>query len=151
MFVVTTALAVVLSGLFAGPAWLAYVTAILLAVAAPMVLTVVLIYGRGYARTFCVGALFPLGVLLSALGSGFLTYPFYGRGPFGRGPSVDEEARLYIGFALVIASIVIVAFGLLAMGTRWMVEQSRAGRLGPASSKPAEPVDLLHGESPPEN
>ena len=68
MFVVTTAVAATCSLTFTMPA----VAAIPLFGVFSMVLTAVLItgiiYGRGYQRTFCIGAVVPFGVLLFALG-----------------------------------------------------------------------------------
>ena len=59
LIIVMTALAVVCSGLFAGPLWATVLTALLLTMLTPVAFTVAVIYGRGYLRTFSIGALFP--------------------------------------------------------------------------------------------
>ncbi|MHC4179554.1 MAG: hypothetical protein ACYSWU_18740 [Planctomycetota bacterium] len=133
MFIVMTVLAVALSGIFAGPEWFSVLTGMFLGLTAPMVLTVALIYGRGYVRTFCIGALFPASLGLLAIIPG-LSYPFYGmRGP---GPS-GSETGLYVGIFVLVAGIVIIVLGLVAMGVRWMVEaphqRPQAGSRGETS------------------
>ncbi len=125
MFIVMTVLAVALSGIFAGPPWLSMLTALLLGLTTPVVLTTVLIYGRGYLRTFCIGALFPAGLILVSSGPG-LSYPFFGMGRFGGSPG--DEIGLYVGIFVLVASIVIVVLGLVAMGVRWMVEAPQRRR-----------------------
>jgi hypothetical protein len=46
------------------PAIYATFALIAISLALPAVLCTVLVYGRGYRRTFCLGALFPAGVML---------------------------------------------------------------------------------------
>jgi hypothetical protein len=121
MLILTTVAAVGLSLFTAAPTWLIYLVLMLFAVAAPMVLTVVVIYGRGYARTFCIGALFPVGVLLSNLSRGLA---FVGMGGFPR--RLDAEDRLFVMFFAFVACLVAAGFGLLAMWVRRIVE-GRAG------------------------
>ena len=65
MFVVTTAAAIGLSLLVAGPYWLIMLVLVIVALAIPMLLTIALIYGRGAIRTFSIGALFPAGSSVS--------------------------------------------------------------------------------------
>ena len=125
MFIVMTVLAVALSGIFAGPEWLSMLTALFLALATPIVLTIALIYGGGYLRTFCIGALFPAGLILFSLGPG-LSYPFFGMGRFGGSPG--GEVGLYVAIFVLVAGIVIVVLGLLAIGVRWMVEAPQRRR-----------------------
>jgi hypothetical protein len=122
MFIMMTVLAIALSGLFAGPLWLTMLTGLFLAITAPMVLTILLVYGRGYARTFCIGALFPAGVILFAVGPG-LTYPFFRMEGFGGPPK--SETGLVVGIFILGASVVIVVLGLVAVGVRWMIEAPR--------------------------
>lgn len=60
-----TALVALFGGLlFAAPPVVRGLTAIALMLLMPMVWTVVLTYGRGYVRTFAIGALLPSGVVL---------------------------------------------------------------------------------------
>lgn len=120
MLIGTTVAAVALSGVFAGPDSLAAWTVAVLSLSVPMVLIVALIYGRGYKRTFCIGALFPAS--WSALvGTLFLIDPPYYEPPYYMN---SLEPRLYLGLYMLVACFVIVAFGLLAMGVRWMVERA---------------------------
>jgi len=122
MFIVVTAVGVALSGIFAGPPWLSLATGTFLGLMAPMVLTILLIYGRGYMRTFCIGALFPAGLFLYTLGAG-LIFPFL-RSAMG-GYSYDPKTHMYVGIYMLVAGVAIVALGLLAMGVRWMVEAAQ--------------------------
>jgi len=121
MLIVMTLLAVVCSGLFAGPQWLTAATAGLLTLIVPLVLTVTLIYGKGYLRTFCIGAIFPAGTILS---SGLNAYGmlFYGIGGNGLGDSNTLETRLIIALVVLAIAIVIVVCGLIAMGVRRMLD-----------------------------
>ena len=66
MFVVTTALAVFCSVMYRLPERLAVTASLCLLISVPVALTVVLIHGRGYARTFSVGAMFPAATVLPA-------------------------------------------------------------------------------------
>ena len=52
-------MAIVCSGLFAGPIWVTALTLYILGMLTPVAITVAAIYGRGYLRTFSIGALFP--------------------------------------------------------------------------------------------
>ncbi len=139
MLVLTTVLAVVLSGLFAGPAWLTYVTAMALAIAMPMALTVTLIYGRGNVRTFCIGALFPAGALATAFGPGlFFSYYVWA---FLETLEDEGAARFIVGSVVGIALVVILVFGLLAIWIRRVVDQQPARRkVEPPSGEDAPTV-----------
>ncbi len=63
LFLVTIGVAVGVSLLFAAPMIVNAIAAGCFLLLLPAVLTVVLICGRGYTRTFCIGALFPAGFL----------------------------------------------------------------------------------------
>ena len=117
LMIIITVAAVIFSGLFAGPDWLSAITAALFVLAIPLVLTVVLVYGRGYGRTFCIGALFPTGVLFVI--QGFSRSFFYGGGPFWGGMDGD---RFGVIVFLTVYCILALMAGLLAMGVRKMVE-----------------------------
>jgi hypothetical protein len=133
--ILMTATAVALSLLVASPVWLARLTAFVLGMALPMVLTVTLVYGRGPLRTFSIGALFPAGLMcLSAVGN--LSYN-WGAGMFAGGR--PEERPVIVGF-IVCACLAIVLFGLVALGVRRLVERhtaEHAERL--ARAAPEEP------------
>ena len=64
MLIITVMVAVSCSIFFRMPNVPATFAMLAVSLALPAVLTTVLIYARGYRRTFCLGALFPAGVLL---------------------------------------------------------------------------------------
>lgn len=130
MFILMTVLAFTLSGIFAGPPWLSMLTGLFLVVAAPMVLTIGLIYGRGYVRTFSIGALFPAGLTLTGLLL-VLAEPLYYMQGF---PDPEPGVPWYVGIWVLVVGVMIVAMGLIAVGMRWMIEapqrqQERGGSL----------------------
>jgi len=66
LLLLVVGVAVGMSLVVASPDGIAAPALMCLAVILPAVLTVVLIYGRPYQRTFCIAALFPTGVVLFA-------------------------------------------------------------------------------------
>jgi hypothetical protein len=117
MFIVTTAVAVALGGLSTPLRGVQGATLLYLALVAPMMATIGLIYGRGYMRTFSIGAMFPAGLVL------FYAFVFVmdDIGPprrFWEDQAPHREIVPVVAFVLAI----IVLTGLLAMGIRWMVE-----------------------------
>jgi hypothetical protein len=71
MLWITTAVAVVCTIVFRIPTECAVPLSLFISLALPAVLTTVIIYGRSYQRTFCIGAMFPavfflLSILLSS-------------------------------------------------------------------------------------
>jgi len=148
MFIFTTALALALSGTHAGSDWTARLTAVLWMILAPMSLTVWLVYGRGYAKTFAMGGLFPAALfmflvlpeLLYSVRSGFdAPDPYFDS--FGRSPEPEDVAQKMM-ILLALNCFAIVVTGLLAMGVRYMVES----RDGVPSSGSQSGIDL--GETP---
>ncbi len=143
-----TLTAIYLSILVAGPNWLAGLAEILLSMAVPAVLTIVLIHEYGYTRTFCIGALFPAGILI--LG--------------GSGRYVDTAPRTVLEWLsshqsthtvlhadrlldltnMTLHFLVILAFGLLAIMVRRMVEPRPSAPEGrpeePACDDPQSPI-----------
>jgi len=121
LFVVTTAAAIILAGLSAPSERVRVLSAGSLILAIPVVLTTVLVYGRGYARTFCIGGLFPAGcIVLWSLAGSLLgnTLEF-----FDLHSNLGEQAaELVVWLALDL--LLTIAMGLLAMGVRWLVESS---------------------------
>ncbi len=114
LFILTTFLAAALGMLVTAPTIVRLCTAGFFTLLLPMVLVIVLIYGRGYARTFCVGALFPSAILL---------WPVSGYPVFFYAIATDfDEMGWWAG--LWVASIVIIStiFGLLAIGVRRAIE-----------------------------
>ena len=123
LLILMTGLAILLSGLFGGPGWLALCTVCVLLIAVPMVLTSVLIYSRGYRRTFCIGALFPAGSTMTVLSP--LSFPYMMMGAFD-GVGADPATRLVILASLTVYSMLVIVFGLAAVWIRRMVEPARA-------------------------
>ena len=138
IFIVMTALAIFLAGLFGLPEWLVPLTAVFFALSAPMVLTIVLIYGRGDSRTFCIGALFPAGVLLFSLVPAFSRFHVFSTGPFDPG---DTDVRMYIVIFILVSCIVMLVFGLLAVGVRWLLEAPGRRRQRPPATPTEQPDD----------
>lgn len=129
MFAVTSILAVAFSLLLAAPGLVRVIAAGCLIVALPVVLTVVLIHGRGYARTFSIGALFP-ATLASWCAAGpsysmlFLWEAAAGNIELGFGPAIVTAGT----FSLSIAT------GLLAVLVRWLLERHQRRQHQEASS-----------------
>ncbi|MHC4404620.1 MAG: hypothetical protein ACYTG0_33625 [Planctomycetota bacterium] len=126
---VTLGMALALGIVVSSPSAIAVPVMMCLAITVPAVLTVVLIYGSTYQRTFCIGALFPSCVALYATGWLFGVMLF--GGPQGDGlDSLDEwlelfdylslPCRVYVGGAWLLAVIV----GSLAVGVRWQLERT---------------------------
>jgi len=128
IFLLTAAAAIVLAGLSAPSDRVRLLSAALLILALPVVLTTVLVYGRGYARTFCIGGLFPAGwSFLDALCSPspttnvsdllnilLVTQPQ---------SYLWDKASELVG-SLLLDLVLTIATGVLAMGVRWLVESS---------------------------
>ncbi len=115
LFILTTVLAATLGLLFRAPPVVSVSTAGFFILSLPMVLVIVLIYGRGYTRTFCIGALFPTAFSLWSVSD----YPLFAYAIVG--PNFDEIgwwAACWLGGVVVLSTI----FGLLAMGVRRLVE-----------------------------
>jgi len=139
MFVLTTAAAVGLSLLVAGPHWLIMLVLVIVALAIPMLLTIALIYGRGAIRTFSIGALFPAGAVAISVIPIFFFPPFLGRfGPPGR---LNLEERFLLTFFLVVACAVMVGFGLLSVWGRRMVEAMSGQRTRGSDPRTGLPID----------
>jgi hypothetical protein len=81
------------------------------------VLVSLLVYGKGYLRTFCLGAILPVGLqAASALGSAmFLLSPSAWQGT-GFGGLGSNLASLIVGGVLAFAS------GVVAMVARFLIE-----------------------------
>ena len=139
MFIVTTIVAVLCSGLFSPWEWVRNLTLLYLFVTVPMVAVVGIIYSRGYARTFWIGAVFPAAVfILCAVSDSDPSKMFKSIVPDFGDPNDPDVTRFQLGLSILIALLVVVFHGLTAMGVRWMVESSTRTR------KPRAPV----GEPP---
>jgi hypothetical protein len=132
LLVVTIATALGLTVVFSLPSTVAVPVMICLTVAIPALLTAVLVYGSGYERTFCIGALFPTCLLLYVTGWLFglalLEPPGVGDlDDFDEWLQLFDEIgspyRVYAGFAWLMGVIV----GTLTVCVRWGLE-ARARR-----------------------
>ncbi len=144
-------LAGVLCGLLIGaPLPIRLITATFLFVLAPMVLTVCVIYGRGYFRTFAIGALFPAS--LSIISAYVLV-------AYAAEFSANDEstlAKLFVLISVAGAFLVFLAYGAIAMGVRWFVERLQPPAESESSDAQAsctQPEDDADPEDPegPEN
>ena len=132
LFALTTAAAIACAVFFSLPPWVSVVAAVCVVISMPVVLTVMLIYGRGYTRTFSIGALFPAGICLSPV-------VFY----YGLALVVEYvedvfdalEPNIGVLVFLNVYFVVVLGNGLLAVGIRRLME---AGQ--PAAPEPT-PAD----------
>lgn len=140
LFLVTTIVAVLCALVFRVPVKVGMPAVMCLLVSTPVVLTVVLIYGRAYARTFSVGAMFPAGLmflslLLSAHGFDVVLVDTIEEfiGPVRPGPNY---ARIYPFVLMATYSALLVGNGLLAVLVRRLVEPREpvAGKRAPEES-----------------
>jgi hypothetical protein len=126
MFIVTTVVAVLCSGLFAAPGWARILTLLCWASALPAVMAAITIYGRGYLRTFGIGGLFSTGPLLflNLLVAYYIPATFIS-------PSVwsslteNDKTRYYAGIFVACYTAFSILLGLVVVGVRWMIESSQ--------------------------
>jgi len=114
----TTAVAVVCAVMFQMPDALAIPILMFVTMAMVPVLVTVLIYGRGYQRTFAIGAIFPPGLLLLAFTP---LARFLGEMPMRMDRSDSVGLRVFFGVLWISSP----AMGLLCVGTRWLLEKRR--------------------------
>lgn len=115
----TFAFVCALSVLHIFPYYLAVPVIIALSVGFPAVLTVSAVYGDPVVRAFCIGALFPTGLLLFVTGWMFGFALLQGQGPWGEldelpkwlefFEGVDAAYRVYAGSAWILSFLVGVA------------------------------------------
>ena len=102
-------------GLLCSPPIFALFGLLLTAPVLPAMLTIVIIYDKGWRRTFCIGAIFPVGFLsmwiLPCLSSG---------GFVPLTPGSTEPVRYLFGIVWLLA----ILTGLLAQGLRWLLERT---------------------------
>jgi len=120
MLWITTGTAIVCALSFTIPGEIAIPIMLFISVGVlPAVWTTVIVYGRGYQRTFGIGAMFPSGILL-------LMVPFGRLEPFRWGAMGNEEFLiriLMLGFW--VASLLV---GVVCMGVRRLVERRHPSR-----------------------
>jgi len=119
VLLVVTISAVCLSVVFYGPEWLRGVLVVTLVTAVPVILTVLLVYARGYMRTFSIGALFPAGSIFFGI-SLFVVIEFVDRARFD--PVFAKAPPTGVAILIMIYCATLIAFGLLAVVTRWRLE-----------------------------
>jgi len=129
LLVVTTVAAVLCALLMEGPPMVRWSTGFALFFLLPLLRTVMLAYGRGYQRTFAIGAMFPCGILLLSVGVGIYFYALaVSDGPR---PTWEQVGRYLSNAAPALASIagmnlvLSILFGVVALGLRWMIEPRR--------------------------
>ena len=132
LLALTTAVAIACAVFFTLPPWVSVVAAVCVVISMPAVLTVMLIYGRGYTRTFCIGALFPAGVLLSPIAS---TYTFQIVAELLNEVFDSLEPNIAVLVSLNIYFAVVLGNGLLAVGVRRLME---AGQPTPPRPSPTD-------------
>ncbi len=137
MFIVTTVAAVALGGLCTPIAGVQAATLLYLSILVPAALTVTVIYGRGYVRTFAIGALFPAGLA-------FLCALIYAIGDevfdADKWVTSQEPSPAMVLTAAVVLVLVLLA-GLVAVGIRRMVESAQ--RTPPPASPPQGTMEQL--------
>ncbi|MEE8451211.1 MAG: hypothetical protein V3R99_04820 [Thermoguttaceae bacterium] len=141
IFALTTLTAIFFSAYFAGPEW-SKLGCLLFAMALlPVSLTVALIYGRGYLRTFCIGGLIPCSMTV-IFGSYLLLGEFIGGldNPFSTW-SIYKEANWILLSFVAVPFVVSLATGVLAMAVRSVVEGPRPETQSSTSSSPANTPD----------
>ncbi|MBN2578494.1 MAG: hypothetical protein JXB10_05835 [Pirellulales bacterium] len=128
LMAVITAAAVACSLFISMPNVYATPALIFISVGLPAVLTTVAVYGRGYKRTFCLGALFPAGTMLVC--TGFMTFVHVVSAYQNNVRSVMEFIdkvgpyyRPFVGFAWGACLII----GLLCMIVRRLAEGRAEG------------------------
>ncbi len=131
VFWITTATAVVCAVAFRMPVEFAIPAIVFICVAFPAVLTTVVIYGRSYQRTFCIGALFPSVLLPLIIVFGGLNSPLY---RWNLNAADDLLVRMAAGafwaWSLLVAG--------LCVGVRRLVERRptsplELGNIGPGT------------------
>jgi hypothetical protein len=116
MFWITTVTAIVCALLFRVPAEIAIPIMLFISVAVlPAVWTTIIVYGRGYRRTFGIGAIFPSGAFLLVVLVAFnVPFPHWGS------RSEDDFWLRFVIFAFWVSSLLV---GVVCMGVRRLVER----------------------------
>jgi hypothetical protein len=135
---ITTGTAVICALLFPMPGSIAIPLMVFITFTVlPAVWTTVIIYGRGYQRTFGIGAMFPVGVLLLCLDVFGRTF---GALSMGSGGGDDRIIRLTL-FVLWISCLLV---GMICVGVRRFLERRPSS---PAlQNRFRDPIDRDNGE-----
>jgi hypothetical protein len=126
MFLVTTAVAITCSVAFSMPAMIAIPLLSLFSVILTGVLITVIVYGRNYQRTFCIGAVVPFGVLL-------VTLAFAGTVLFLDGPPSRADP-LVCRLAVVGFWMSGIVTGAICVGVRRLIEKRHLSPFSPETA-----------------
>jgi hypothetical protein len=142
LFWITTATAVVCAVVFRMPIEFAIPLIVFISVALPAVLTTVIIYGRSYQRTFCIGAMFPSVLLPLIILSGGMNVTLFH-------PNLNEYEAFPFRMTVCAFWASSLLIGGLCVGVRRLVERRPAsppelGNTGPGTRTAiAAMTDLL--------
>ncbi len=117
---------------FAAPVAVASVLLYFHYTALPVVVTVMLIYGRGYLRTFAIGAAFP-GLPLPLYTYFLLESVSVGHAIF--------ESRLVLALCFCVPLVMLGLYGTIALAVRWLIDRRQC-------PTPQRPLDTPSSESP---
>jgi hypothetical protein len=156
MFIVTTIVAVWCSGLFAPYAVARLVTLAIWVFSVPIVLVVMVIYARGYMRTFAIGGLLttaPLFIYHFIAAYAIVAMAFSSGTDFSTLMAMDDadESRFVVGLFSIGYTVVIFVSGFLAMGVRGLVELPQRAQARRAIVRPPHDIIQLAAESVPQD
>ena len=116
MFWITTATAIVCSLTFTFSEVVAAPLVVLFSVILAAVLITIIVYGRGYQRAFCIGAIVPFSILLFMLGFGGVLL-------FLQDFSFSRINFLAFRVIVVMFWVLGLLIGVVCMGVRRLVEK----------------------------
>jgi hypothetical protein len=94
-----------------------------------------IVYGKGYLRTFCLGAIIPLGLqAASAVGSAMFYLP----------PSGWQRSGLSDLASLILGGVLALAAGVVSMIVRFLVENLQGSRQRQRSEAPPGSSEVLN-------
>jgi len=125
VFAVSVLLAFVCTLLFSTPSAFTVSLILFLSIAVPAALSAGTIYTRGYSRAFCIGGLFPSGILFFTTGQLFINWFARGKGFYLSVPgwlhfceTIETSYRVYaaVSWAMIpIVGIVVIAVRYFAL------------------------------------
>ncbi len=126
MMAFTAVVAVASSLMFRLPSSVATPLLALLTIALPVTLTAVVIYGRGYWRTFCIGALFPSGAMLVCTSLMLLIHSISAyQNSLSSWAEFTEKVGPYYRPYVGVGWLSSVLMGLLSVLVRYLTERAR--------------------------
>ena len=129
IFVLTFVVAAACSLLFSMPPMPGLLLLLVFSMIFPAALTIIIIYGRSYQRTFCIGALFPMGLLLGTV-CFLLTVVLIESDNLDRCVRQLAGDENWLWFRLIVGGVWVlsVVTGLICVGVRRLVEERPARR-----------------------